>query len=124
MPRKALAHRKKKINSTVVDILDLAENRAGAFEVCLLLNSSLFSMCFSLIYSSAQSSKLIGWSVQTNVADSDRGPVLEPIQEVLEPKRIENLDDNIFTSLVEQSGTDVLDALVNQPQRSANRADL
>jgi hypothetical protein len=50
--------------------------------------------------------------------------VLEPIQEVLEPKRIENLDDNIFTSLVEQSGTDVLDALVNQPRHSADQADL
>jgi hypothetical protein len=44
MPHKALAHRKKKkIDSTVVDIPNLAEKLAGAFEVCLLLISSPFS---------------------------------------------------------------------------------
>jgi hypothetical protein len=85
-----------------------------------------------------QSSGLTGQSVQTNVADSDRGPVLEPNQEVPvddilvesskqpEPERIENLGDDIFTSSVEQSDTqrtDVLDALANQPWRSSDQAD-
>jgi hypothetical protein len=78
-------------------------------------------------------------SVQTNVTDSDRGLVLEPIQEVPadntlvesseqpEPDRIENFGDDILTSSIEQPDvqrTDVSDALANQPRSPSDQVDI
>jgi hypothetical protein len=74
----------------------------------------------------------------TTSIDSDRGLVLEPIQEILigeilvesfeqpRPDRIENLGDEVFTPSVEQLDilrTDVSDTLANQPRHSSDQAD-
>jgi hypothetical protein len=86
-----------------------------------------------------QSSGLIDQSIQTAVTDSDRGLVLEPIQEIPAddilvesseqpgPDITKNLGDDVFTPSVEQldiQRTDASDALANQPRHSSDPADL
>jgi hypothetical protein len=113
---------------------------ASAFEVLTFLTTFLFLFLFESVTDYfVQSSGLIGQSQQATTADSDRGPILEPIQEVPvddilvksseqpETKTIGNLGDDIFTSSFEQFDThmtDVLDALANQPRHSSNQANL
>jgi hypothetical protein len=85
------------------------------------------------------SQDLIDQSEQANVIVSDRGPILEPIQEVpvddilvepsedLESGRTENLGDDILASSVEQSDiqrTDVSDTLANLPQCSSDQTNV
>jgi hypothetical protein len=78
---KVLARKmKRRIDTVVVNIPDMAGKLADTFEVLAPLTISFSSLHFSLII--VQSSGLNGQPVQIKVADSDRGPVLKPIQEV------------------------------------------
>jgi hypothetical protein len=61
----------------------MAWKLASAFEVLTFLTTFLFLFLFESVTDYfVQSSGLIGQSQQGTTADSDRGPILEPIQEV------------------------------------------
>jgi hypothetical protein len=81
-----------------------------------------------------QSSGLTGRPVQTNVADSDKGPALEPIQEVLaddtlvessEPdKAIKDIVDGVLIEQPAPQRVNIPEAHVGQPQRTLTQVDL
>jgi hypothetical protein len=87
-----------------------------------------------LLIISVQSSGLTGRTVQTNVADSGKGPALEPIHEASaddtlvessEPdKTIEDIVDAILIEQPDPRRVNISDARVGQPQRPLEQADL
>jgi hypothetical protein len=80
---KVLTHRsKKRIDTKVFNVSDMVGVLASAFQL-LTLDFFLFISLSTINHPILQSSRLIGQSEQTNSTDSDRGPILEPVQEAL-----------------------------------------
>jgi hypothetical protein len=126
----------RKIDTVVVDIFDVAVKLASAFAVLVLFITFLFLFDFLTNYLCAVPG-LTGRPVWTNVADSDKGPALEPIQEastndtlvesIEQVKPDKAMEDIVDVVLVEQpypQRVNILDAPVGQPQHPLEQADL
>jgi hypothetical protein len=105
-----LTHRsKKKIDTKVLNTSNMAGALASAFQVMT------FSPIFFLLHLVIKhppflySLGLIGQSEQTNATNSDRGPILEPIQEA-------SADDTLVESFeqarLDKTAEDIMDAIL------------
>jgi hypothetical protein len=128
---------RKTIDTADVDLPGLAGKLASAFEVMissLRFSFSLFAFLIKTIF--YQSSGLTGQQL-TGVTNSDRGLVLEPIQDLstddtlVEPskqaepdKAIEDVVDAILIEQYDPQRVTILDTFAGQTQQSLEQANL